>query len=430
MAQNSYQFFKKIGKNISWLTAEKLCRGVVQILIAILLTRQLGPESFGYFTYSQSLAALFLPLIVMGLNNLLIYELVNEEVTKNKIINSALFLKLTGWVLSVFLFFLIHFIFDFKISSALALIFLFGMVFRVGDAFEFWFYAKENFQTSVKIKILASLLTLTALITYLFLDVINLNIIACIVFSEWAIYTAISFFVTLRSGFRPQFFSSINKDTLKLFKKSFPLIIQSAIIILYMRIDQIMLGHLSSQSEVGFYSAATKILEATYQLPPLILLALFPQWIKKNKNDPQSPMTYKLFGSLFILALCLAAAISFLAPWGIPLLFGSEYERSATILSIHAWVIPFVFFGTTRSQWLVSIGDTLSNLAVQVPAVGLSILLNLLLIPEYGAIGASVGTLIMAVLSNMFGCLLAKRIRESFTLLYKGLITLIFRKSS
>ena len=72
----NHQGFLKYFKNTSWLFAEKVFRMVVGLLVGIWVARYLGPEQFGILRYSQSFVALFTSIATLGLNAIVVRELV------------------------------------------------------------------------------------------------------------------------------------------------------------------------------------------------------------------------------------------------------------------------------------------------------------------------------------------------------------------
>ena len=88
--------FKKYFTNTSWLMAEKIFRSAVLLVVGVYVVRYLGPERFGLLSYAMSFVSLFLPVAMLGLDGIVVRELVKDESRKNELLGTAFFLKLTG----------------------------------------------------------------------------------------------------------------------------------------------------------------------------------------------------------------------------------------------------------------------------------------------------------------------------------------------
>ena len=164
---------------------------------------------------------------------------------------------------------------------------------------------------------------------------------------------------------------------------------------LYFRIDTIMLGLLVSESEVGLYSVAVNLVEGTFFIPTIVMAAIFPG-LSQAKH-------FSLYFRKGILLLTLSgifagSAIFFLAEWIIHLFFAAEFQNSAEILQILALAIPLVFWGHLMTQSLVALDHNRIYLGITAGGVLLNVLMNFWLIPEHGALGAAVATVITEAL--------------------------------
>ena len=100
------------------------------------------------------------------------------------------------------------------------------------------------------------------------------------------------------------------------------------------------------------------------------------------------------------MALLGTALAIVLASWLVPLLFGEPYRRSAEIFQVHAWSCIGIASAHARYKWMAAAG--LQRLAPAVTGIGLvlAVMLNLLLIPQWGGLGAAVATVTAYALSG------------------------------
>ena len=98
------------------------------------------------------------------------------------------------------------------------------------------------------------------------------------------------------------------------------------------------------------------------------------------------------------------------------LLFGPSYAAAAPILAVHVWAAPFVFLGVAQNPW--NINEGLAVLSFRRAAIGAAsnVVLNLLLIPRFGGLGAAVATVVSYALASFFSNAIDRRTRRIFYL--------------
>jgi PST family polysaccharide transporter len=193
-----------------------------------------------------------------------------------------------------------------------------------------------------------------------------------------------------------------------LLKDSWSLAISSVAILIYMKIDQLMLGEMMGDQEVGFYSVGIKISELWYFIPTAIVSSVAPSIIEAKKIDQALyyQRIQKLLNLVTGLAFTIAIPITAFSGSIILILFGKSFAASAPVLTAHIWSMPFVFSGIAASVWITAEGVFSRTLLTTAIGGFSNILLNLLLIPKYAALGAAIATLlsyaIASYLANFF----------------------------
>jgi PST family polysaccharide transporter len=177
---------------------------------------------------------------------------------------------------------------------------------------------------------------------------------------------------------------------------------------IYMRIDQIMIMKMIGQREMGLFSAAVRLSEAWYFVPMVITNSLFPAILNAKKTDELEyrRRLVRLFQFMFGISVAVALPISLLSPWLITLLFGQDFAGGAPVLAVHVWTGLFTALGVASSGWFIA--ENLLKFALLKTLVGaaINILVNFLLIPRFGIMGAAVSTITcqacVSVLFNAF----------------------------
>jgi len=166
--------------------------------------------------------------------------------------------------------------------------------------------------------------------------------------------------------------------------------------------DKIVLAHLRSIEEVGYYSLASRILSVLFAIPSLFNTALYPYLAKKivEKEERIIKFLFKniLLGS-FLGSLLIAILIFILSSIIVPVFFGSKYNLSIEILQAFVWIIVFVFPTNFLDYFLISNHrQWLDFWITLVPAV-LNLILNFILIPFYGVYGAVYSSILAQALN-------------------------------
>jgi PST family polysaccharide transporter len=167
-------------------------------------------------------------------------------------------------------------------------------------------------------------------------------------------------------------------------------------VVLYMRIDQTMLGALSGARETGLYSIAVALSEVSFFVPVVLFTVMTPGMSRLHARDP---IAYgERLQALFSLAIATAyvsIAIGLLvAPWLIPVVYGREYENVTPVFLLLLPALPFVSIGVVQSMWTAHAGRQEQALVRTLSAAIINIALNVLLLPRFGARGAAVTTVI------------------------------------
>jgi len=215
-----------------------------------------------------------------------------------------------------------------------------------------------------------------------------------------------------------------------LLSHSWLLILSGLAVMVYMRIDQIMLGQMLNDKAVGIYTVAVRISEAWYFIPIAIVGSVFPALLdaKKVSEILYLEKFQKLYDILAMIALVVAIPVTFLANQIVEVLFGQEYLEAGTILSIHIWTALFVFLGVASGNWFLA--ENRQLLAFRGVFLGMltNIALNLVLIPRYGGVGAAVATLISQAVATLLVDVIHRDTRLMFRMKLKAcLLTRAFR---
>ena len=330
---------KGVVTNIGWLFADRVLRMGIGLVVGVWVARYLGVEQFGTFNYAAALVALFSTFASLGLPSLIIREITNEPEKKEQILGTAFWLQLSGGIATLLLAIttisiLRH---DDPVTIGLVSILASVSIFQAFDTIDLWFQSQVNSKYTVLAKNAAFL------VVTLF-KVLLISIHAPLLSFAWATLAEAAIgSVGLIYCYKLQgYFISMWKWDFhmakKLLRESYPLIFSGMAVVIYMKIDQIMLGEMIGSQSVGIYSAATRISEIWYFIPTAIAASISPA-IFSAKKEGDEILYYRRIQQLLRLlskiAIIIAVPMSFLSGDVVTILFGSEYSAAGPILAIH-----------------------------------------------------------------------------------------------
>lgn len=422
----SHHGFQRYFANTSWLFAEQIVRLVAALFVGIWVARYLGPYKFGVFSYAVAFVAIFASIAKLGLDGIIVRDLVHEPEKRDIYLGTGFWLKVIGAFISIALLAFSSFIFTSNAPIINIYIFIIasGVVFQSFEVIDFYFQS----QVLSKYVSLCKLMQLFISSVVKIYFIINGKDLIWFVVVSLIDQITLAFSLHFAYGFQKikyfyRFFDLVIAK--KLLKDSWPLIFSGLVIMIYMRIDQIMLKEMLGEREVGLYSAAVRLSEAWYFVPMVITSSLFPAIVsaKKVNRETYETRLERLYAFLVWLAIVIASLMTLLSDWLVPLLYGQAYQEASKILVIQTWAGVFVFLGVASSRWYLN--ENLQKISTFNTVIGgfSNIYLNLLLIPKYGVYGAAFSTLISYAISAYFMNLAFSRTRANFFRMTKSIYT-------
>lgn len=394
----------KYFRNTSWLFGEKILRMFVGLFVGVWVARYLGPEQFGLFSYVVSFVTLFVTFSTLGLDTIVVRELLKDESKRDELIATTFWLRLMGsfGVLAI-LAVAINFTTNDYYTNVLIFIIASATIFQAFNVTVYYFQAKVFSRYLVYVNAIGLLLSSFAKIL-LILNHAPLIAFALIVLLESMLLAFGFVYFYIKTNFTFNIKISLFKIdmAISLLKDSWPLILSGFVISIYMKIDQVMIKEMLDNEAVGQYAAAVRISEAWYVIPMVIVSSLFPALInaKKQSEELYHLRLQKLYNLMAWMALGIAFPITFLSDWIINLFYGVQYSESGNVLVIHIWTSIFVFFGTVTNNYLVVENLAFKSFVRTFLGAISNIIFNLILIPKHGIAGAAIATFLSQLIAN------------------------------
>ena len=394
--------FRRHFANISWMFVERILRLVAGLFVGIWVARYLEPTQFGMFSYAVAFTALFSSIAKLGLDVIVVRDLVREPNRRDIYLGTAFWLKLIGAIAMLFMIIVaMQFTSSDSATKLYVLIISSGAIFQAFEVVDFYFQS-QVLSKFVSICKMTQLLISSMLKLYLMFIGADLFWFVLVSLID-QVTLAVSLYFAYRHQKIGNFFSSFDAVIAKqLLKDSWPLIFSGLVVMIYMRIDQLMIKEMLELSEVGIFSAAVTVSEIWYVIPTIITTSLFPSIVnaKKISQVMYLERLQKLSSSMTWLAILIALAMTFLSDLVIGFLYGEAYIRAGAVLSIHIWSAVFVFLGLSSGLFLTVENYTRKSLYRLTLGAFSNIILNFMLIPRYGINGAAMATLISQFVAN------------------------------
>jgi len=417
------QGVRKIAVNTGWLFFDRILRLGVGLFVGVWVARYLGPVQFGIVSYALALVLLFSSVSGLGLESIVVREIVKEPARKDEILGSVFVLKLVGgfvaFVLSVVT---ISFIRpeDLLMRGVVAITATM-LIFQSFDTIDFYFQSQVQAKYTVYARSFAFLIISSAKIVLILTKSPLVSFVwvgmAETVLAAGGLVLAYRFVKNNIFQWKPHFLMAR-----KLMGDSWPLVLSVMLTAIFMRIDQLMLGNMIGNAAVGKYSAAVRISEVWYIIPTAITASVFPSVINTRKTNEALYLNrlQKLYDLMVWLGIAIAISMTFLADSIIKILYGNQYLGAGAILAIHIWAAPFAFFTVASSQYLMA--ENFTRIYFYRAAFGaiINVLLNILLIPRYQGLGAAFATLVTWTFVACISPVFFKQSRKILTMFFQS----------
>ena len=416
----------KYFKNTSWLFAEKILRMVVGLLVGIWVARYLGPDKFGLLSFAHSFVGLFTIFATLGLDEVVVRELVKDESRRDSLVGTTFWLKLFGaFLVLLVLAFAINFTSNDVDTHILVFIIASATIFQSFNIVDFYFQSKilgkfvayANFislfiSTIVKI---ALILSHASLLAFAWVVLFDSFVLAC----------GFIYFFLKHSTFRIKYLIFHKSTAIDLLKDSWPLIFSGGVLMIQARIDQVMIKEMLGSLEVGYYSVAMRLIEAAAFIPMLLKSSLYPsiQSAKVQSKALYQDRLLNFYRLNFLFFLVLAIPIFIFAEPIIVLLFGIEYQPAGVLLALLSIRLFFANMGVARGTYIVTENLMKFSMFTMILGTIVNIYLNYVLIPNYGARGAIVATIVSFFTTIYLVDIFYSKTRHNVILQVKSIIT-------
>jgi O-antigen/teichoic acid export membrane protein len=419
------QRIRKYAENAFWLMAEKGFALAAGMIVGIYVARYLRPEAFGLLNYSISFVGIFSALSTLGLEQIIVRELSRNPERKEELLGTGIVLKFAGsvvliMVMGVFMIFMNQSSF----TNSLIMIIAAAEIFKSFEVINYFYQSQVRSKYVVRTQLFINLVVNIVKIAMVYLQFPLVAFAIIVMLNSLLNGVGYLFTYTRRSGkLREWHFDK--SLALSLLKESWPLALYGIALHIQARIDQVMLGNLMNNYEVGQYSVALKFIEV-FGFVPMVLMSTFTPAVSKAKavsEDLYHSRLVNFYRLMFVTFLLMAIPIYFFSENVIVWLYGAEYQAAGFLLSLFALRLFFSNMGVGKSIYIVNESMFTYSLLTVVIGAASNIGLNFILIPAYGTIGAVVASMVSFTISIFIVDLFFKKAFRNLKLMLRGMLS-------
>jgi O-antigen/teichoic acid export membrane protein len=377
--------------NSAWLFLDQLLRMAGGLLVGVWMARYLGPARFGLLSYAQAIVAVVGACVALGLNAVLVRDLVHEPDSADDFLGTAFVVKgvaaATGWLISAMAAWLLS-----STDSQmhwLVLITALSLIFQIFDVLDVRFQARGEVYVSAWGRMAGFALASVARIALILLRA-PVWAFAAAAAGEILLYGIGWLMTGWRRGLRVKDWHFQGRYARALLAQSWPLALSGVAIYVQASIDQVMMGRMLGPAELGQYAAALRVVTVFAFLPTVLQTVAAPE-IARAKRDHENlyrRRLYNVYRLMFVMFLAVALPLVLLGPAFTTMLFGHAYWGAAALLPWLAFRLFFTNFGIARSLFIVNEGLFRFSLLTSLAGAAMNIVLNFFFIPAWGARGA------------------------------------------
>jgi PST family polysaccharide transporter len=416
---------REVATSSAILLTEAVTRVVTVVVLSFWIARQLGPAQFGILNFASTLLALMIGFAEMGLDVPVILRLTGAG-NRGVLMGTVLAIRAASGGLVFLGAVLLAFGLKHDDPPALipTLIVSLGILVAIPNVFDYWFKARTAAGPPALVRTAATMLAAAAKGACLLLG-LGVVALAWTVVLEAAL-VGLGFWCAFRwsaVGADHAVLSVKRSLARTLVRQSGPYLFSSVAVLMYMKVDVVLLGYLSTNTQTGIYALAQKISEVLYIVPVVLIASAFPSLARRFQGGlDRIGGSQQLFFDLAVgSSLVVLVAANVLAQPMIEGLFGTAYRPAIQIFHLHSWSCIAIAMYEARHRWMATASLQRYSPLVTSLGLALNIAMNLVLIPRLGAQGAAISTVASYFVSGYLSSFLLKPLREAAILQTRAL---------
>lgn len=384
----------KVARNAGWLIGGKIAQMAVNFFVGLLTARYLGPSGHGLISYAAAYVTFFGAISGLGINSIILKELVDRPEEHGAVLGSALLLRAIASVLSAITLLGVITVVDAGETVTILVVSLSGLslLFQSVETLSYWFQAQLKSKVYA-ISVLLAFMTSSAYKVFLLATGKSVIYFATVTSVDY-LFLGLFLFIAYRRhrGERFRFSSHYAKQLLR---KGIHFVLPSVMVCIYAQTDKMMLKQMLSEAEVGYYATAVSLCTVWCFVLSAIIDSVNPSIMQLHKSDYAAfeQRNRQLYAIMIYVCLLASLLYTVLAEPMIHLLYGEAYLPTVAPLRVVTWYTAFSYLGVARGAWIVCEDRQKYLIFIYAAAATSNVALNWLLIPLWGTVGAAVASL-------------------------------------
>jgi O-antigen/teichoic acid export membrane protein len=383
-----------IARNTRFLFLANIATFLLGFFSLSITGRYLGPELFGALSLALAFTSLFGVISDPGLSTLTVREVARDKSLVRKYIGNtavmrAIFATLTFGIIVMFAVLLGYSQQTVLIISIVALsvvtasfVAMYNSAFQ---AFEKMQYQSIGLLLNSALFLFGVVIAATLRFDVLVFASLYVVVGAVVLFYSWTVFRR------KLAATRLEIDRAFWRSTIQM---ALPFALTGIFVTVYYWIDSILLSAIKGVEVVGWYTAAYRLMIVLLVVPQVVNLAVLPVMSRFYVEAKASLLLTRdtFFRYMVLISAPMGIAVMFLADEIILFIFGKGYTNSIIALQILVWSSVFIFLASPFARFLESSNQQLAVTKVALICVVVNVALNLILIPPFGLVAASVVT--------------------------------------
>lgn len=388
-----------------------------QILIVILplittpyISRTIGAEGIGLQSYTYSIVSYFILFAMLGINNYGNRSIAIVRDNKEKLSRVFISIYIVQLILSMIMI-LLYSLYIIIIVKENKTIFIIQLIYLISALLDinWFFFGMEQFKLTVVRNTVIKLLSVMSI--FIFVKHNNALFIYSLILALGTLISQMILWLYIHKYIK--FIKPTTQEILSNIKPILILFIPVISISIYRIMAKIMLGSMSSMTQVGFYENCEKIINIPMGIIVALGTVMLPRMsnIYANNNNKEGEK-YISLSLEFIMFMANGAMFGLIgiSPILIPIFLGEQFMECIRIVSLLSITILFLAFANViRTQFLIPKKKDSVYIVSTILGAIISLISNLLLISKYGAIGAAIGTICSEAMVAIYQIIMVRR---------------------
>ena len=412
----------KIANNAAWLIGCRIVQSLLALIINMFTARYLGPSNFGLISYAASIVAFVVPIMTLGISNVLVNEFVKSPEKEGEILGTTLTLTMVSamaCIVGVACFTMVANPNEPE-TLLVCVLYALSLLAQSLELVQYWFQSKYLAKYTSVVSVLAYM-AVSLYKVFLLITAKSVRWFALSYALDYLLIAVALLVIYKKKGGKRLSFSW---ETAKhLVGQSRYYIVSSMMVTIFAQTDKIMLKTMCSTEDVGLYSAALTASGVAAFVFSAIIESMRPLIFESKKTDEkafQNNVT-NLYSIIIYLSLLQCVAITVLAKPLMLILFGQDYLPALPALRIIVWYSTFSYLGSVRNIWILAEQRQKFLWIINLSGALTNVVMNLILIPIIGISGAAAASLITQIFTNVIVGFIIKPIRGNKRLMIRSL---------